>query len=1181
MRNPVRGSALAGTTNLALVAPVREGLAPGFEPISYLERLRRLLDAMHSSRRNAREAELRDSAFPDPIGRFGIISSFRYALMPPSLVNAGRWHLTLNVSFDGGWEPYMRVIYRDIGPLLDALLCHCEGYPGARTSDFDTYCRWVRSAEMDAGIFYTDGPATLADQRYLASVERLQRESRCPVQADRAIAAHAEPDDLSASRQGLARMLDDLEGLLPLQLRSLKGLYRLTGWWAGSDGDILLRFAHLALKGLQSTLREEAFQQHPQAPMIKALFADELAWLARPLPEPAQHERLLWSPDAMQAAVLSDGPRATHGALVLLRVTDPQAAATHLSAQSPRCAAPAAVAGAVRLHVGFTMAGLRALQIDPERLDRLPPEFAEGMEQRAGLLGDLRGNHPDHWRRPLRHGVDPAREDRVELGVVHVAVMLRTIAADDDGHGLHPLLEAEVRALGQSGTGLAVLAVEATRSRTTEATGREHFGFVDGISQPIVTPELAPDPAPDRSAHPRQHQVPPGELALGFGNDRGDGPYPAEADGLLDRGSFLVVRKLRQRLDHLYDALEQYAEGDADKRTDLLERMMGRRQDGTPLVQAGPGGNNDFRYRNADGAQCPFSAHVRRANPRDGRPGLPRILRRGMGYGPASLEAGPEADRGILFMAYCASIAEQFETVQRWLAGGNSTGVSASQSDPLLGVPREGVPRVFRWVDANGAPQRAELGDKAFVELQWGLYLFAPALTALERLSDFRSAPQPLPQPVPQPPHPLDSWRLRLEDRDNGRATWKAVREQHGGEQQALPYGRLLGNADKVFAALADAPCRHVSVQGFGERMNATLGVNHLGMDPADGHTQVGPIVNAAVASIDEAQAFTAASTVARTVLAAIVQAAGGAFALRHPDGRLRVPVDLMGFSEQVVGALSKLWLGVPDGAHMVVGGRKPTPDPSGKPRCPGHIIGPSRMVFGAHPHSRVEAEGLLHGPMVLQAVRAALADGASPGLVARLRPQLQALGDAYGKELLEREIGGLLLGFAPTVHGNFLTVMKNWIEGGQLWPLQQDLAERARAQGTPLEVACAALRRPMLDTMQSDPVPPMVWRRAVTDGQPDPDAPPVVLGLASAVQSLPPAEQERRDALLFGGDYFSPGTDRWGLHACPGSRMGVAVMLAMAATLLEAGSLRSTGSPVLLMLTPKAPVPAPAQTAA
>ena len=1173
MRSKVRGNGLAGTTNLALLAPVREGLAPAFEPVSYLERLRRLLNAMHASRRNARESELRGSVFPDPIGRFGIISHFRYALVPPELVGAKRWHLSLNVTFDGGWEPYMRVIYRDIGPLLDALLCHCEGYPGSRTSDFDSYCRWVRAAELDAGIYYTDSPATLADQRYLASVERLQRESGNAVAAERAIAAYAEPDDITAMSQGLAKALGDLGAHLPLHLRALKGLYRLTGFWAGSDGDILLRFAHLVLAGFQQVIKAPAFTSHPEAPTIGALFADELAWLARPLADPAPIERLLWEERQLQAALLDDGPRATHGAMVLLRVIDPVAAAAHLSALEPRCAAPAAAEGQARLHVAFTMAGLRALQIHPERLDRLPAEFGEGMEPRAGLMGDVRGNHPDHWRRPLRHGVDPAREDRISLGVVHVAVMLRTIDAADTGHALHPLLAAEVTALGLQGTGLSVLAVEVTRSRTTQPDGREHFGFADGISQPTFVSDRAPDP--------RRHEVRPGELALGFSNDRGDGPFPAEADGLLDQGSFLVVRKLRQRLDHLNEALAAASGGDPGLRTELLERMMGRRQNGDPLVAAGPAGRNDFDFRGADGLQCPFASHARRTNPRDGRPAMPRILRRGMGYGPSAAEAPADADRGTLFMAYCASIAEQFETVQRWVAGGNSSGVGSAQADPLLGVPREDERRMFRWVDASGAPQRAEIGTKAFVELQWGLYLFAPALPALRRLADFRSEPMPAPAAMPAPVAEIDQWRARLEDRDHGRETWKAVRQQPGGEQNAAHYGRLVGTAAGVFDALADAQCAKVSVRGFGQRMeDAGLGVNHLGMDPADGHAAVGSVVNPVIAAIDEDQAFTAAAPVARGVLDKIKQLSSGGFALRHPDGRLRLPVDLMNFTEQVLGVLAKGWFGLPDGVHMVAGGRLPAPAPAGQPRCPGHIIGPSRMIFGAHPHERVRAEGELHGPMVRKAVSDVLAAGPAPGpgaVTALLREPLAKLEPAYGAGLLEREVAGLLLGFAPTVHGNFLTVMRNWIESERLWLLQQDLAERIQAGDTPLAAARAALRRPMLDTMQGEPVPPMVWRQSVVKGAPDAKAPPVVLGLASAIESLdPPAQhQQRRDALLFGGDYFAKGSDRWGLHACPGSKMGVGVMLAMATALLDAGTLRATGSPVLLMLTPK-PTPAP-----
>ena len=312
MRSSVRGNGLAGTTNLALLAPVREGrLAPAFEPVSYRERLCRLLDAMHASRRNARESRAARLGLPRPDRTLRDHQPLpvRAGAARPS--RRQRWHLSLNVTFDGGWEPYMRVIYRDIGPLLDALLCHCEGYPGSRTSDFDTYCRWVRKAELDAGIYYTDPPATLGDQHYLASVERLQRESSTPADRRRAIAAHAEPDDITAMSQGLADALRDLGAHLPLQLRALKGLYRLTSFWAGSDGDILLRFAQLVLAGFQNVIKAPAFINHPAAPIVNHAFADELAWLARPLAEPAPDKRLACSTALLQGALLDDGPRAT------------------------------------------------------------------------------------------------------------------------------------------------------------------------------------------------------------------------------------------------------------------------------------------------------------------------------------------------------------------------------------------------------------------------------------------------------------------------------------------------------------------------------------------------------------------------------------------------------------------------------------------------------------------------------------------------------------------------------------------------------------------------------------------------------------------------------------------------------------------------------------------------------
>ena len=54
-------------------------------------------------------------------------------------------------------------------------------------------------------------------------------------------------------------------------------------------------------------------------------------------------------------------------------------------------------------------------------------------------------------------------------------------------------------------------------------------------------------------------------------------------------------------------------------------------------------------------------------------------------------------ERGMVFMAYNASIGEQFEVVQRWLSGGNSSGSYSGQSDPFLGLAEPGRPRVFRF----------------------------------------------------------------------------------------------------------------------------------------------------------------------------------------------------------------------------------------------------------------------------------------------------------------------------------------------------------------------------------------------------------------------------------------------------------------------------------------------------
>ena len=69
------------------------------------------------------------------------------------------------------------------------------------------------------------------------------------------------------------------------------------------------------------------------------------------------------------------------------------------------------------------------------------------------------------------------------------------------------------------------------------------------------------------------------------------------------------------------------------------------------------------------------------------------------------------------------------------------------------------------------------------------------------------------------------------------------------------------------------------------------------------------------------------------------------------------------------------------------------------------------------------------------------------------------------------------------------------------------------------------------------------------------------MLGIASALTD-PRAPHQ----LMFGGSRSGALKTT---HACPGYAMGLGVLLGLIAGLLDAGTLRPTGSPVLLMLTP------------
>jgi Dyp-type peroxidase family len=1233
MRQAYTATQMGGVANLALMARVKPGVVEGFETFTFDRRLDLLFTTVNAGRLASRESLRVPSPFQDSVGRWGIIQSFRYAVFgpdddpdrPPGEPAVHRVYL--NVGFDGGWEPYLRVIYRDLGSLLDAIFCNCVGYPLARRNGYEAYERWVRAHEVDGGIYYTESSMSVGDQRYLRQLERIQREQRDPVTADRQIAGLSLPDATTRARDSLHRALSDPAHALDLAFRSLRSLYALRPLYpanAAGDDAVLLRFAQDALVDFRGLIRQGLFdhllrdlagepaQQLAQA--LQAAHRDELAWLGTPAPVvPSPYAEARWDLAQVQAGIIERLPAQTHGALVLMHVTDARRAARTLARGPWSNAAGQAVAGADTIwrNVALTWPGLQALGLPAELLARFPQEFVDGMEARAGLLGDVRGNHPEQWQRPLHNrgtGATPALP--LALSAVHVLVQLRLADPADGRHDLHPRLDEVIRSEFGADCGLQVLAVEPMRSwPDAQGVARGHFGYADGLSQPQPVADKAP-----AAAWAWSDEVLRGEVLLGFRSDRD--PVAPEPDrfGFMPQGSFLVVRQLRQHVDRLQRVIDEQVESlepvpakRLDLKESLLAQMMGRGRDGVALVPvADPAQPNLFDFRSDPlGQHCPFHSHVRRANPRTApepsppgeppRPASPRIMRRGMSYGPPVDPDHPERDdrdRGLFFMAYMGSLAEQFEVVQRWMAGGNASGALSTPGDPFLGVPVAGEQRIYRWLQPDQQVRRLDLGSEPLVSLRWGLYAFAPSLAALRRLPTLVAAAKAAARGVParaigktigQSTAPAAgdhaAWKAALEDTrphsHDRQAAWTQVRQAGGVLDTA--YGRLHGSAAAVTKAFADDG-RVMSVCGYGHRMATSLGVGYLGQDTAGADITSAPLartVNRILEGVTLDQAFRATRPLVRKALQALLDRTR----LTTPQGETpNVPVNLAELSETVLAGLCSRWFGLPDDGQAVMqsGGRVDAPDVP--VRCPGHFVSVSRWVFSPEPSSAVEAAGTTQGAAIRAALRAWIESGprTTTGTEDLSRPILDAVRRHSGRraraeevnDLAARTLGGALLGFAPTVHGNVVEVLRGWIDSRAWWDLQLQWLPAATAGAAgdeQADVAKQQLLQPLLAQMARQPTPSMLWRlppAARDDPAGCPASERQVIGIGSALQE-PGADK----MLMFGGR--RRGKNR-GVHACPGYTMGMGVMLGLLSSLLEAGEWRATASATALTWRPR-----------
>lgn len=439
------------------------------------------------------------------------------------------------------------------------------------------------------------------------------------------------------------------------------------------------------------------------------------------------------------------------------------------------------------LNIAFTHDGLGELGLHEENLNAFSREFRQGMvsPHRSRILGDIGKSDPKHWKwgydpkesKDENHNPEnPPHEKPTHKNSIHICLMI----FGNDKNNKDNIENDKIVCLNYYDELKALFAENGLKELfyidgKTQPDNKEHFGFRDGISQPIIEGS--------GRVGDKDDVIKAGEFLFGYENEFG--VYPdtplivkeqgnlnllapdAEGSGLKDigrNGSFLVMRQLEQDVNKFWSFLNEKTNNpdgsiNVENSLKLGAKIMGRWQSGAPITlfpDKDPKHThdiNEFGYHkfDRDGLKCPFGSHLRRTNPRDNvddhgvKESLKlskqhRIIRRARLYGEifegSPTNKTPEGEVGLLFACFNVDISRQFEFLQYTWAKLPNVKELYNDPDPIIGVKEKLEPGEKQNFTVQDLPVNITITDlPRVITVKGGAYFFFPSISTLRFLA--------------------------------------------------------------------------------------------------------------------------------------------------------------------------------------------------------------------------------------------------------------------------------------------------------------------------------------------------------------------------------------------------------------------------------------------------------------